>query len=255
MVPKMAVRKITIRRGTASAWTSTNPTLSSGEMGFESDTGKFKIGTGVLAWTSLGYSNANLANASVDALSDVTVTSPSSGQVLKWNGSAWINSTDNAGTTVNSIDDIADVTITSVSSGQVLKWNGTAWVNSTDNAGTTINSIDDITDVTITSASSGQFLKWNGTAWVNDAIDLGSDTVGNYMSNVSAGTGISVSHTQGEGSTATLSLNASIDNLSDVTITSVSTGQVLKWNGSAWINDTDGGGTSSSTPHPFALLG
>jgi hypothetical protein len=213
----MAARKITIRRGTASSWTSTNPTLSSGEMGFETDTGKFKIGTGVLAWTSLGYSNANLANASVDALSDVTVTSPSSGQVLKWNGSAWINST--------------------------------------DNAGTTINSIDDITDVTITSASSGQFLKWNGTAWVNDAIDLGSDTVGNYMSNVSAGTGISVSHTQGEGSTATLSLNASIDNLSDVTITSVSTGQVLKWNGSAWINDTDGGGTSSSTPHPFGLLG
>jgi hypothetical protein len=127
----MAVRKITIRRGTASSWTSANPTLSSGEMGFETDTGKFKIGTGVLAWTSLGYSNANLANASVDALSDVTVTSPSNGQVLKWNGSAWINATDNAGTTIASIDDISDVSINtfSLAAEDILEWNGSAWVN------------------------------------------------------------------------------------------------------------------------------
>ena len=43
------------RRGTAASWTSTNPTLAAGEIGFESDTNKFKIGTGSTAWASLPY--------------------------------------------------------------------------------------------------------------------------------------------------------------------------------------------------------
>jgi hypothetical protein len=38
-----------------------------------------------------------------------------------------------------------------------------------------------------------------------DSVALGTDTTGNYMANVSASTGISISHTQGEGSTATIS--------------------------------------------------
>ena len=45
-----------IRRGTAAQWTSTNPILADGELGFETDTKKGKLGDGVLAWTSLPYS-------------------------------------------------------------------------------------------------------------------------------------------------------------------------------------------------------
>ncbi len=41
--------------------------------------------------------DARIAAASVNALSDVTVTSPTTGQVLKWNGSAWVNSADATG--------------------------------------------------------------------------------------------------------------------------------------------------------------
>jgi hypothetical protein len=105
--------------------------------------------------------------------------------------------------------------------------------------GVPASAIDDITDVTITSVTSGQFLKYNGSAWVNDAVDLGTDTTGNYMVNVASGTGISVSHTQSEGSTATVSLDATIDNLSDVTITSAVSNQVLLYNGSAWVNTSN----------------
>jgi hypothetical protein len=50
----MAVQ-IQFRRGTASAWTSANPTLAEGEMGIETDTDQFKIGDGLTVWTSLGY--------------------------------------------------------------------------------------------------------------------------------------------------------------------------------------------------------
>jgi hypothetical protein len=47
--------KIQSRRGTAAQWTSSNPTLSAGEFGFETDTLKLKIGNGSTAWTSLAY--------------------------------------------------------------------------------------------------------------------------------------------------------------------------------------------------------
>jgi len=49
---------IQLRRDTAANWTSTNPTLAAGEMGFETDTGKLKIGTGSTAWTPLAYTTA-----------------------------------------------------------------------------------------------------------------------------------------------------------------------------------------------------
>ena len=46
---------IQIKRGTAAAWTSANPTLTAGEIGFELDTKKMKVGDGSTAWNSLGY--------------------------------------------------------------------------------------------------------------------------------------------------------------------------------------------------------
>jgi hypothetical protein len=41
---------------------------------------------------------------------------------------------------------------------------------------------------------------------VANSVALGTDTTGNYMSDISAGTGLTVSHTAGEGSSATVSL-------------------------------------------------
>ena len=43
------------RRGTASQWVSANTVLTAGELGFETDTGQFKIGDGTTAWLSLPY--------------------------------------------------------------------------------------------------------------------------------------------------------------------------------------------------------
>ena len=50
----MATRMLQ-RRGTAAQWTSANPVLAAGEIGVETDTGQFKIGDGVTAWTSVPY--------------------------------------------------------------------------------------------------------------------------------------------------------------------------------------------------------
>jgi hypothetical protein len=46
---------IQVKRGTASAWTSANTVLAAGEIGFETDTKKLKVGDGTTAWTSLTY--------------------------------------------------------------------------------------------------------------------------------------------------------------------------------------------------------
>jgi hypothetical protein len=51
----MTYRRILIRRDTAANWTANNPTLGSGELGGETDTGKIKLGNGSTAWNSLAY--------------------------------------------------------------------------------------------------------------------------------------------------------------------------------------------------------
>jgi hypothetical protein len=51
------VTQIQVRRGTAAQWTSANPTLAAGELGFETDTNKLKCGNGVTLWNSLPYIN------------------------------------------------------------------------------------------------------------------------------------------------------------------------------------------------------
>ena len=75
-----------------------------------------------------GGAGTDLTTTSIDALGDVIITSPTSGQTLSWNGTQWVNS---AGVTLSttSIDALGDVVITSPTSGQTLSWDGTQWVN------------------------------------------------------------------------------------------------------------------------------
>ena len=70
---------IKLRRGTAAQWTASNPILAEGEVGLETDTRKFKVGTGVGAWNSLSYWGGSGGGAS--AFVDLTDVPPSySGQ-------------------------------------------------------------------------------------------------------------------------------------------------------------------------------
>jgi hypothetical protein len=56
--PAAQLTSIKIRRGLASAWTS--QVLDSGEIGFETDTLKFKIGNGSTAWSGLSYAKGDI---------------------------------------------------------------------------------------------------------------------------------------------------------------------------------------------------
>lgn len=61
--------RIRFRQGTAAEWTSANPILTTGEPGFETDTGKEKIGDGTTAWVTLPY-----VTDTVEAALDVVTT-------------------------------------------------------------------------------------------------------------------------------------------------------------------------------------
>ena len=104
------------RRGAASQWTSANTILAAGEIGFETDTFKFKIGNGTTAWNSLAYfvnvndiDNAVIENISLNDLSNVTATAPSNGQALIFNSgtSSWAPGSVSSGTSGGTADDNA----------------------------------------------------------------------------------------------------------------------------------------------------
>ena len=89
------------RRGTAAQWISTNsgngPILAAGEIGYESDTNKFKIGDGTNTWLTLDYF--------IDA--DSTVN-PQFGSSIKFEGTT----ANDYETTLQVTDPTADRTIT-----------------------------------------------------------------------------------------------------------------------------------------------
>ena len=59
------VNQIQLRRDTAANWTSVNPTLAAGEVGFETDTRLTKVGTGSATWTALPYTATSIADGSI----------------------------------------------------------------------------------------------------------------------------------------------------------------------------------------------
>jgi hypothetical protein len=66
---------IQIRRDTSSNWSTANPTLALGEIGFETNTYQVKIGDGTTAWNSLGYIGKLMPNGTVVGTSDTQTLS------------------------------------------------------------------------------------------------------------------------------------------------------------------------------------
>ena len=68
--------QLKLRRDTAANWIDADPTLAEGEPGFETDTGKLKIGDGTTLWSQLSYITDGAVAASdrlVNGLYDVTL--------------------------------------------------------------------------------------------------------------------------------------------------------------------------------------
>ena len=55
-------RNIQLRRDPASTWTTVDPILAEGEIGYELDTGKLKVGNGTDNWSDLSYRISTIHN-------------------------------------------------------------------------------------------------------------------------------------------------------------------------------------------------
>ena len=89
--------------------------------------------------------------------------------------------------------------------------------------------------------TAGYVLSWNGSdyAWISNSgytnTDFDNRLATKTTANLTEGSNLYFTNTRADARIAAASVNA----LSDVTVSSASTGQVLKWSGSAWTNQAD----------------
>lgn len=155
-----------------------------------SDTLTLIAGTGMIITTSASGDSITFASdPALSDLSDVTITTPSDGQVLKYNSatSQWVNGTDLAGSgstntfsTVsvfaqdNIVADTTSDTLTfAAGSGITITTDAsTDTVTITNSAAAGATSLDGLSDVVIAGVSSGQILLYTGSGFVNYATRL-----------------------------------------------------------------------------------
>lgn len=70
---------VKVKRATAARWTAVNPVLAAGELGYETDTKKLKLGDGTTSWTQLSYVAAENSGASDATVTIGTVTTLAAG--------------------------------------------------------------------------------------------------------------------------------------------------------------------------------
>lgn len=192
---------------------------------------------GTTAFTSVPYAMVanTVNNVALNDLTNVNAPTPTTNQVLQWNGSEWAPATLStsspalvtSATLSGSGTAASPLTIAqqSASNGQVLQWNGSAWTPATvtggvgDNWGTQFVQKNVTLDGNGTAAlplkiaqqgaTTGESLLWNGSLWTPGRPAITTDGV-----------------FTGQG-TPTLPLKLGQQG--------AAVGQVLKWNGTTWL--------------------
>lgn len=102
------------RYDTAANWTAQNPTLLAGEIGIESDTKKWKVGTGATTWASLAYAIGGtypIVNDDIAAGAEIAVSKLADGSARQ------LLQTDAAGTGVEWTSDVSIPGVLAVTAG------------------------------------------------------------------------------------------------------------------------------------------
>jgi hypothetical protein len=131
-------------------------------------------------------------------------------------------------TSSSSINDLADVNISGTSSGHFLYHNGTNWEN-------LAATLTDLNDVIISTLNNGDILRYNSVSqrWETDTFNIDD------LDNVNI-VGVANNEVLKYNSVTSKWENSNridtLDELGDVTLTSVTTGDLLRYNGSIFVN-------------------
>jgi len=207
---------IKLRRDTAANWNTANPVLGAGEPGLETDTGLVKYGDGTNTWSVLPYTVASTIRTKVLNQTGSPITKGSAVYINGANGDNPTIALADADTEATSSKTLGlvDATIANGAIGYVVE------------AGL-------ITGLNTATATAGQ------SVWL-------SSTAGGFVYNNppakpanSVYLGVVVRAQTNNGAILVKVQNGyELNELHDVNAGSPSTGQVLQWNGTAWVNAT-----------------
>ena len=172
-------------------------------------TGIALSGNIVSALNSTAIWNANLLNGS-----SVSSATPSTNEVLKWNGSSWAPAAALSNYVAGTGIALSGNTVSALNSNAI--WNANLLNGSS---------------ISTTTPANNEMLKWNGSEWIpGAAYDVG---LGITLS------GTTFSHTAHTGdATGVTSITVVALQGNSVSSVTPSTNEVLKWNGSAWTPAT-----------------
>jgi hypothetical protein len=150
------------RRGTAQQWNTANPILAAGEIGFETDTGAFKIGNGSSTWSALKYfTDASGAPELLDTLNELAAALGDDPQYLSNHVSATTNVHGIANTqNLATLDDVSDAVSNaevdqSTLAGAGIDWNAGTNQFDIDSTVVTLTGTQELTNKTLVSADLG----------------------------------------------------------------------------------------------------
>lgn len=255
-------QQIQIRRDITVNWVGT--ILNAGEIGYDSSLNEIRIGNGTAVWEDLDpIGMPKLPALSISQLNDVEFpdTAPAEGEVLTFDETAgvWLNRV--IPTPSLTLNDLTTVTLTAPQNTEILQFNGTQWVNAPGPVATTtipLGSKNEITvigqndwqinDGVITQDNLNLALPVNpqdaATKDYTDAI-VGLAIAANVIEELDQANGIAVlnssrviakerlatgtadatKYLKGDGTWATLSIDA----MTDVTLGTPIGGDILQW--------------------------
>jgi hypothetical protein len=137
---------------------------------------------------------------------------------------AWVQMT-NSQDGIQELYELVDVLIEDPVYGETLVYNGTEWENGPAGSALTL---ENARVISLSGNVSGSVL-FDGSASVNistiiqpNSVALGTDTTGNYVNDVTAGTGVVVTHTPSEGSSPTIAIGQAVGTSSSVQFAHIS---------------------------------
>lgn len=119
-------------------------------------------------WINQTPSELGLVDA-INDLSDVTITSVGSNEILQYSGGSWINRTFAEAGLVEAIEDLNNVTITSVANDEVLAYDSGSgeWINQTKSEAGIPEALDDLSDVNLGTPATNEVLSYTGSEWAS----------------------------------------------------------------------------------------
>lgn len=201
------------RRGTASQWTTANPILNAGEIGFESDTNKFKIGDGTNHWADLTYfvdgaELSNIIDGAPDLLNTLNELASAIGDDPAFFTTVATNLSNHEADTTNihGINDTAELATKTFAAELLTNATKSNITITGDKNGLTITAENGVADSTTDDLAEGSTNKYFSD-------ELAQDAVGNNV-----GTGLSYNDSTGAISVDTTTIQERVTDVSDTEI-------------------------------------